>query len=388
MGSYCTISFDDLEVCSSKSFVPASFCAIFQESDRSVRSSTDAEDDPEIVYAAPREIVLARLALLGCTATIARERLESWLEATRASWDEYARDGNWAAETASAANTLTADNWYERVPGCLATRFSDQEAIDEIDRRMRDTDDSWLWFDGNGSPMSIRALLDACANVKTVTLDLTDLIGGGWIEANAAICETRRREDPLEPRPLAATVVLGEGSSDLRILQRSLAMLFPERNDYFSFFNHAELSVDGGAAYLVKFLKAFAAARAPVRMIAIFDNDTTGIQAFRQASALGLPDNMTVMHLPDIEFARAYPTIGPQGFHLVDVNGQAAGIELYLGRAALSFKGELRPVRWTGYIQAARAYQGEVESKTGCRESVSRAVGNVRTCLRCSRRVP
>ena len=73
---------------------------------------------------------------------------------------------------------------------------------------------------------------------------------------------------------------------------------------------------------------------------------------------------MIVMRLPDIELARAYPTVGPQGFHLVDVNGQAAGIELYLGRAALSVKGELRSVRWTGYNQSARAYQGEVESKT------------------------
>jgi hypothetical protein len=98
----------------------------------------------------------------------------------------------------------------------------------------------------------------------------------------------RRAEDPFKPRPLAPTVVLAEGSSDIRILQRSLAVLFPERQDYFAFFNHAELSVDGGTAYLVKFLKAFAAARAPFRMIAVFDNDTAGIQAFRQASALGL----------------------------------------------------------------------------------------------------
>jgi hypothetical protein len=47
--------------------------------------------------------------------------------------------------------------------------------------------------------------------------------------------------------------------------------------DYFSFFNHAELSVDGGAVYLVKFLKAFAAARAPLRIVAVFDNDTAGL---------------------------------------------------------------------------------------------------------------
>jgi hypothetical protein len=365
VGSYCAIYFDDLDVCGSKSVVPDAFCAIFQESNRSVRPSPDPEDEaPQTVYEAPREVVLARLALLGCTAAVARERLESWLQAMRATWDEYrADDGDWAAETAEALHALTPDDWYARVPRCLATRFSDEKPIDEIDRHMRETEDSWLWFDGYASLMGLRALLDACVDVETVTLDLTDLIGGGWIEADVALCETRRKEDPLEPRPLAPTVVLGEGSSDIRVLQRSLAVLYPERQDYFSFFNHAELSVDGGTAYLVKFLKAFAAARAPFRMIAVFDNDTAGIQAFRQAIALGLPDNMIVMHLPDVELARAYPTVGPQGVHLVDVNGQAAGIELYLGRAALLLRGELRPVRWTGYNQAARAYQGEVESK-------------------------
>src|SRR5438477_11519920 len=112
-------------------------------------------------------------------------------------------------------------------------------------------------------------------------------------------------------------MVLAEGSSDIRVLQRALAILFPERKDYFSFFDHAELSVDGGAAYLVKFLKAFAAARAPMRIVAIFDNDTVGVQAFRQVNALKLPKHMIVLRLPDIELARAYPTIGPQGRHAI-----------------------------------------------------------------------
>ncbi|MFQ5492169.1 MAG: hypothetical protein ACE5GE_15745, partial [Phycisphaerae bacterium] len=107
-----------------------------------------------------------------------------------------------------------------------------------------------------------------------------------------------------------------------------------------------------------------AAARAPFRMVAVFDNDTEGLRAHSQASDLGLPDNIIVVRLPDTEFAKTYPTVGPQGNHLVDVNGKAASIELYLGRNALMTDGELRPVRWKGYNQAAKAYQGEVAGKT------------------------
>ncbi len=366
MGSYCTIYFDDLEVCSAKSTVPDEFCAIFQESDRVVRESQNGEDEcPEVVYEATREVVLSRLALLGCTAVVARERLSKWLEAERATWDEYRsqKRGEWAIETAEALHELTPEKWYARVPEILTTLYTRDESTDKIDQHMRDHDDGWLWFDGYQSLIGLRALLDACTDVQMVTLDISDLIGGGWLDVDDEVCEARRKEDGLAIHTLAPTVILAEGSSDIRVLQRSLSVLFPERQDYFSFFDHDELNVDGGAAYLVKFLKAFAAARTPFRVVAVFDNDAAGLQAHHKAVALGLLDNMIAVRLPDIALAKAYPTVGPQGCHVVDVNGQAASIELYLGRAALTVDGALRPVRWTGYNKAIEAYQGEVEAK-------------------------
>jgi hypothetical protein len=60
--------------------------------------------------------------------------------------------------------------------------------------------------------------------------------------------------------------------------------------EYFSFFNHADLRVDGGANFLVKFLKAFAAARTPLRIVAVFDNDAIGAVASKQAEDLNLPN--------------------------------------------------------------------------------------------------
>jgi hypothetical protein len=77
-----------------------------------------------------------------------------------------------------------------------------------------------------------------------------------------------------------------------------------------------------------------------------------------------LPSNIKVLRLPDIELAKSYPTIGPQGEHLVDVNGKAAGIELYLGKQNLiSTEGMLTRVRWRGYSDKMAAYQGELEGK-------------------------
>ena len=227
----------------------------------------------------------------------------------------------------------------------------------------RNANEDLLWFNEDDFLLAFRAILDAYPQAKRVTLDISDLVYGGWLDADARVCQGYRSEVAVRLGPSAPIVVLAEGRSDIRVFKRSLSILFPERQEYFSFFEHAELSVDGGVGYLVKFLKAFAAARVPLQFVAIFDNDTTGLQTLRQAQLLSLPDNMILMRLPDINIARGYPTVGPQGTHSVDVNGRAAGIELYLGREALTMSGKLRRVRWTGYIKSADVYQGEVESK-------------------------
>lgn len=370
MGSYCAIQFDDMEVVTAKSYVPDDFAALFQESDRDLTRRPEDESDEEarasFRYRASRETILRRLSLLGATRDAAVDSFETWLKDLRETWNGYEEDG-WGQETAKASRSLTFAEWSRRVPEVLATRYSDdapgREPVDEIDRHMRELQDDWLSFDAYGSLFSLRAMLDACVDVKWVTLDMTDVVEAGYYETESPLEAEARRSVFASYNPLTPTLILAEGSTDIAVLRSTLPVLHPELVDYFSFFNHAELSVDGGAAYLVKFLKAFAGANITNRMIAVFDNDAVGLQAFRQASALALPPNIIVTRLPECATARRYPTVGPQGRHEMDVNGLAAGIELYLGPEALTVDGELRPVRWTGFVAGADAYQGEVEGK-------------------------
>lgn len=41
------------------------------------------------------------------------------------------------------------------------------------------------------------------------------------------------------------------------------------------------------------------------------------------------------MHLPDLEMCRHYPTIGPGGSSIDNINGRACSIEMFLGKAIL-----------------------------------------------------
>ncbi len=377
MGSYCEIQFDELSVCSVKWNVPDEWAALFQESDRRSRICIDEDtesedpDPPKIEYRADRSTVLWRLALLGATDATMRSVFDSWLESERANWRQY-RD-SWtdevqtdAARVCTALDALDFNEWKHQANKALHIRYGSDFAkpTDPFERCFHENDDNFLHFAGYGSLIGLRALLEACPDVEEVSLDVGDLVNAGHYEEDERICDHARSRLPFLANPLEPTIILGEGSTDLLVLQRALAAMYPELVDYFSFFDHAEFSVDGGTTYLVKFLRAFAGARMTARMVAVFDNDTAGVQAHQQALALNLPTNFIITRLPDIELARCYPTIGPSGPAELDVNGSAAGIEIYLGENALRRQGVLRPVRWTGYVPGAAKYQGEVEGKS------------------------
>lgn len=380
MVSACVLYLDDIELTAQKRFVPDVLSALFQESDRIETPDPDG-GEPDVEYRARRESVLNRLDVMGCTEALTRRRFEGWKAEQINREEEYLSE--WKAEqpdadkTIKALQELTWDGWCQRVPDVLASLYDDDSYIDEIDHQMKSMDEnSWLWFDGYGSLISLRAIIQAASDKQDVALHVGDLIGGGWIDANAKICAEKIRIVAARGQPAGPAVILAEGKSDIAILKASIERFHPDLREFVTFLDHTEFKVDGGASYVVKFLKAFAAARVPANIVAVFDNDAAGLTAYRQARSLRLPDNMTCIHLPDIELARAYPTIGPQGRHDADINGRACGIELYLGRNALSSNGALRPVRWTGYDQSSDTYQGEVDEKEAVQNAFLTAMQN------------
>jgi hypothetical protein len=70
-----------------------------------------------------------------------------------------------------------------------------------------------------------------------------------------------------------------------------------------------------------------------------------------------------VMNYPNITLADSYPTRGPNGETVQDVNGSACSIELYFGRDVLTVDGRLIPVQWKAYDERVKRYQGEIQQK-------------------------
>jgi hypothetical protein len=185
MGSYCSLRFDDIEITGAKSVVPDVFISLFQESDRrDVSVEENGETVSRQLYLADRQTILDRLDILGFTSEAARLSFEAWYRGELETWTSYVADGSdWALERLTALRAFTFKQWASRVPEILSKRYTDAaDAItDEAGQQMLERDEGWLFFAAPDERLVLRAILDACPQVQKITLDISDLVGGGWL---------------------------------------------------------------------------------------------------------------------------------------------------------------------------------------------------------------
>jgi hypothetical protein len=210
----------------------------------------------------------------------------------------------------------------------------------------------------------LRLALEAFRDDEDVSYDLTDLIDGGYFEAEAEMVRYAEYCISREYEVQRTIIVLTEGSTDRWIIERAMKLLSPHLAPFFSFMDFDGVRIEGGAGALANIVRAFSGARVSNRVIALFDNDTAGRTALASLKAIALPPNIKAFALPQIEIASSYPTLGPSGVSVMDINGMACGIELYLGVDVLTEPdGALAPVQWKGFDVKLRQYQGELLTK-------------------------
>ncbi|MEU3847509.1 hypothetical protein AB0E44_11040 [Micrococcus terreus] len=224
----------------------------------------------------------------------------------------------------------------------------------------------WMWlreaFDDPRFALSLS--LSRTPEATVVTLDLTDLVIGGWLTHDEMPHRDARSRMSTAVAASGPVIVIAEGTSDARWLRRSLEIAAPEVAHFFQFLDFAGFRAPGGTDRVVALTKGMAAAGVMNRIVAVLDNDTAGQAAARQLADLDLPSRFAVVNLPAVPYADQYPTLGPEGLAIADVNGRAASIEFMFGDEILrDTDGSLFPVRWQSFIEVVGEYQGRVDSK-------------------------
>lgn len=367
-----------------KSYVPDALMLLFTDNDHFVdRMKVDALEQFELQRDAsdPRRVPMSaswhsRLLVYSATAGTLRTRLElqgfssEWVRELSSAFfedkDDVGTHGDvWSEGRRSYPNGAA-------ITAALTTRRGQAAGAGVGPDMSSHPEDHFLYeqwmslreaFDDPRFALSLS--LSRTRALTVVTLDLTDLVLGGWLTTDEMPHRDARSRMSAAVAASGPVIVIAEGASDARWLRRSLEIAAPEIAHHFEFLDFAGYSAPGGTDRVVSLAKGMAAAGVMNRIVAVLDNDTAGRrEAARQLKELDLPSRLAVVTLPAVPFADQYPTLGPEGSADANVNGRAASIEFMFGDHILRDTDDsLFPVRWHSFVEKAGEYQGRLDNK-------------------------
>lgn len=335
-----------------KNYVSDQLMLIFRDDDRVV-SGPDS-----MTYAAPAGVLRDRLSLQGFSSERVRDlAIELFSEEDddgddpRNAWSE-----GWESfpTAASVVDAMVSREGQSVAAGLPRLRENPRDSF---------IYDRWEYlkecYDDPRFALSL-ALLRARAST-VVRLDLSHLVSGGYLALDESPHRDARSRLAEAVAASGPVIVITEGSSDTRWLRRSLEIAAPSIAHLFKFLDFDTFRAPGGTDRVLALTKGMASADVMNRIVSVLDNDTAGREAARQLNDMKLPDRVSVVTLPDVQYATQYPVLGPEGIGIADVNGRAAPIELMFGVEVLRQKdGGLYPVRWYSFIESQSAYQGRL----------------------------
>lgn len=369
MGTYVSLSIGSFGFLTSKN----SFGGLLLPfSSRDLKIETAVDEDGEQYTRRYFSSTVSKLKLIldSCGFTIEAAKQDfNTLKSEKLDFIQYCleEDGNtFGMSYEDVSANFTFENWYQAALLYAKALSDGQRELDQLSSETPSITEKiildslpygegfWGFTDVEFNIWNIfRAILDAFPSEQAVILDYTDLYDSGW-------CDEYPSEKDYE---VPKTIILTEGKFDAEVISKAINLLYPYMRKFYSFMNFSEYKVQGSTNFLTHYLKAFAASGIQNRVIALYDNDSAGLAELMDLERFHAPDNFRIMHLPDNDLAKTYPTLGPNGKEILDVNGRACSIELFLGTDVLSESDGLIPIHWKGYNDKTKTYQGEVMKK-------------------------
>ena len=342
---------------------------------------SDDDDDGEPystkAYDVSVSVMRERLEIMGFSDVLWREELEEYVARKVADQVEVVEEQEIGTPKRVGAERRLAvlqRSSLERWMGKWL-RLVDQNTRHDYtpvqDTLMREMfNDPWIEPIFTRELIALRGALKILEADHFVTCEFTNAVYmENMVGTDEALSETARYTVLRTVREFDPILVLTEGKTDATIIGESFKRIRPEIAHMFSYMDHTTFKVPGSTSALVALARSFAGAKISKRIIFLFDNDTAGHEGLQLFLKGNFPEHYRGLSLPYLSSAEAYPTIGPTGDALVNVNGSACGIELYCGPKALTGDdGMLCSVQWKGYMDGMKRYQGEPLDKNGIKE--------------------
>jgi hypothetical protein len=215
----------------------------------------------------------------------------------------------------------------------------------------------------------LRGALEAVRDDDEVVFDFSNAVYQDVTAPGTHLSAIGRNRLMQPVREFERILILTEGRTDARVIRESFEAMRPEIAHMYSYMEHEAFKAEGGASALVNLARSMAAAGISNRIVFLFDNDTAGHEGLTNFKKQRIPSHYKAITLPHLKAAESYPTIGPTGEALADINECACGIEIYCGSKALTKEdGQPCSIQWTGYNGGMKRYQGEPLDKDGIKK--------------------
>ncbi|MCP9952327.1 HEPN/Toprim-associated domain-containing protein [Actinomadura madurae] len=343
-----------LEIGSARLFWTREWChpdaaALFTESDRYFETGQDGDGNAYGYQTTARRM---------------RERLQARGFTARRAWSGFtAALTKWAEDPDRSRAPGSGQEEFQRFLSQLEPDLNSPERIDEFTAAH---DQPFAFLVHLDDRDVVRLLLDQVPDDSVVTLNLSELTGCCVeMDERQPIAASARREQLQRVAVDSPLIVLTEGKTDSRLLSDGMKVTHPHLSGFINFIDFEAVKAEPGAGMLPKIVYAFVASGVANRIVAIGDNDTAAHGALEKIKTSNLPDNVRILHYPDLSILQNYPTLGPSGPGVIpmDINGCAGAVEMYFGQDALTIDGELAPVQWTSLNPKVRRYQGALRDK-------------------------
>lgn len=354
MGSYCSFIIKDRELFWSKSYIPTDICILFHQSELTRSCEKDIFDNEEYdreiyLLESTNNKLLDRLRILGYSPEKAYTRALVALEEYLLDYGEY------------LSSKLDIDSWCDKVTEIVNNPSMDYFEGDEVAKYILYDSDFTLGLPTYDVRDTLVLLLSLFPKDTRVAIDYSDLVGGGYINEDDDVVSIAKLQVQNSAVIRENIIIVAEGVTDLRYLEMSLKILFPDLENYFSFFDIKGPKVQGGVDDLVRFVKSIIGARLSNRFCVIFDNDSAGLDGLKKLKKVNIPSNVTLMHYPDMTFFNSYPVIIDNQLTNMNINGVSCSIELYFGKEILMTNNSLTPIRISNFEGHS---QGKISNKS------------------------
>lgn len=388
MGSYTQLYIDDYPIWVTKSYVTPEIMTVFIESDKEVfvrkvssrnvlywGSDINKNEEVEKVYNYRSSVknVIDRLNIMGYTKANAFDDFKKSIEELKSFQLDFMRQtsNKYGKEELDFLDVVTIEDFIcafrelrkQQVPWSTFKNL-EKFQLSSTARYLASNNSGWMLnFPFRDVRNYIRIYLESCSLDSYVVQDITEVTNAGYYELNECVRNNALGILLSDIDINSRIIVLTEGSSDRVIIERSLKLLYPHLFDYYRFMDFGLANASGGASSLVSQVKAFIGVGIQNKIVAFLDNDTAAYVAKKSLNNVQIPENIRILHYPNLLFAKNYPTIGPTGRQFMDVNKLAGSIELYLGKDILEKDGEYTLVEWHGFDKSLGKYQGELLDK-------------------------